>query len=963
MATVTKCGQCGQLTDGDANFCEGCGGQLAGTRKATMIDAGMPRSIVIGRDESCTYQIDKPTVSLQHALLEVLPGGGLRVKDLGSTNGVGVNSPSNRILEGPIEVHPWDKLYLGRTEVPVRDVLFSTAEGGHVRRGKVEATAIKMRGTSMVFGRDPQSDFQIPHPMVSARHACLTREGNQYFVEDLGSTNGTFVRGRRLPAKTKVPIKVGDEIGFGSYTLVLNDLGYVQRKATGKEITVTAENLAVHVPSEGGSRELLGEVSLTIEPGDLVALMGPSGAGKTTFMCALNGITQPSRGRVMYRNLDLADNFDLFRTMIGYVPQDDIMHAQLTVYKALYYTAKLRLPADYTDEQIDQRIRRVLADVGLEDKIDTVIGDSVRKSLSGGQRKRVNLAMELLSEPWVMFLDEPTSGLSALDARTVVELLRTKLADQGRTIIVTIHQPSLDVYSQFNLLAMISNHPPKPKAPRVPGRLVYFGPAMDAFQFFSPKSESAGSIESPKPEEIEAGLLKKPVDEWVKRYNRSSYKKIYVGERRKILDKNTMASLPSPHKDRFRQLAVLCQRLAELKIRDRAQLIIALALPLLFGVLVALSEKGSTGKTDYRVFAEFGRRTGTAHFLMVVAAMWFGCNNAIREIVGERAIYRRERLVNLSLSSYFLSKYVVLGALGLLQCLLMLSIVHLSLGLRAEFLQILLTLWITAIAGSGVGLCISSIMSSNEQAIACLPLALLPMIVLGGCLTTVSAMGQHEPLGWLADFAPTRWAYEANFVLENDAQGSDAQFPKANRPQEQLQSYGAQNKALTDKLSALQNQAEGCQRRVQGFAAAANTLRSKAVSYSRSQDRAVNGTELSPLAASSVANAKRQIAAVDLDAGSDAPRGVRSADTGAGQTPADNAQNSSHDAAPGYEDMADQQFPSDGKGKDSIPRHTWLQALSRLGAMAVFWAMATLVMLKKDEWEWWRSLATQLKLK
>ncbi len=763
-----------------------------GTRKATMIDAGMPRSIVIGRDESCTYQIDKPTVSLQHALLEVMPGGGLWVNDLGSTNGVGVNSPSNRILEGPVEVRPWDKLYLGRTEVPVRDVLFSTAESAHVRRGKVETTSIKMRGTSMVFGRDAQSDFQIPHPMVSARHARLTREGSQYFIEDLGSTNGTFVRGRRLPAKTKVPIKVGDEIGFGSYTLVLNDLGYVQRKATGKEITVTAENLAVHVPSEGGSRELLGDVSLTIEPGDLVALMGPSGSGKTTFMCALNGITQPSRGRILYRNLDLADNLDQFRTMIGYVPQDDIMHAQLTVYKALYYTAKLRLPADYTDDQIDERIRRVLADVGLEDKADAVIGDSVKKSLSGGQRKRVNLAMELLSEPWVMFLDEPTSGLSALDARTVVELLRTKLADQGRTIIVTIHQPSLDVYSQFNLLAMISNHPPKPRAPRVPGRLVYFGPAMDAFQFFSPKSESARSIESPKPEEIEAGLLKKPVDEWVKRYNQSSYKKIYVGERRKILDKNTPANLPSPRKDRFRQLVVLSQRLAELKIRDRAQLVISLLLPVIFGFLVAFSGKFSMSifkkpedylPKDYVDFTKVAVKIGMSHFLMVVAAMWFGCNNAIREIVGERAIYRRERLVNLSLLSYSSSKYAVLGFMALVQCLLMLCIVYPIVGLRASLPQVLLVLWVTSMAGTSIGLFISSAMKTNEQAIAFLPLALLPMIVLGGCLMHVNELHSVRVMGWLSDLAPTRWAYEADFVLESTSWAEAARFPKDKNPE------------------------------------------------------------------------------------------------------------------------------------------------------------------------------------
>jgi ABC-type multidrug transport system ATPase subunit/ABC-type multidrug transport system permease subunit len=662
----------------------------------------------------------------------------------------------------------------------------------------------------------------------------------------------------------------------------------VQRTATGKEITVTAENLGVCVP--GGDTELLGDVSLTIEPSDMVALMGPSGAGKTTFMCSLNRITKPSQGRVLYRNLDLAENFDLFRTMIGYVPQDDIMHAQLTVYKALYYTAKLRLPADYSDTQIDQRIKEVLASVGLAGEIHKVIGDAVKKTLSGGQRKRVNLAMELLSEPWVLFLDEPTSGLSAVDALQVVKLLKG-LSDQGRTVIVTIHQPSLEVYGNFNLLAMISNHPPQKGLPRVPGRLVYFGPAMDAFQFFGTRDARDGAQDPPRPEKIEEKLLQTSVDDWVKRYNGSPFKKIYVGDRKKSVAQASTTSLPSARKDRFRQLNVLCRRLLELKIRDVGQLAIALALPVVFGILVALSEKATSNTKDYGQFMDFGKKIGTAHFLMVVAAMWFGCNNAIREIVGERAIYRRERLVNLSLSSYFASKYVVLGLLALVQCVLMLAIVHPWIGLQADFLQILFTLWATAIAGSGLGLCISSMSRSNEQAIAFLPLALLPMIVLGGSLTTVESMNNNQPLGWLSDIAPTRWAYEADFVLENDARGKAAQFAKADMPEA--------------KMKIMQQKAD-CEQRQASAAATASPTR----------------PGMKPAQAPESANSPCEFA-----------------------------------GPPGYIDMAQLQFPIEND------RHTYQQALSRLGILAAFWAVATLLTLKKDEWEWWQTLASHFKLK
>lgn len=882
--SATKCIFCGAAGASGAGFCRNCGQALpksaSSDRTQNMPSAGEPRQITIGRASGCTYAIDNPTISTQHALVEVLPGGGLRVRDLNSSNGTYLNSSMNRVGTEFVPLQPGDKLFLGRTEVPVSAILSRASPGAGGRPDQLETLGTKTLTGAAIIGRDPSAEVVVPHPTVSFRHARLHQSGGQYFIEDLKSTNGTFVNGVRAPADTRVPVKAGDEISFGGCTFVLNELGVLAPRAEENAVNVTADGLTIHIPDKsGGVRELLGDMSLTIEPGDLVALMGPSGAGKTTLLCALNGISRPNRGRVLYRNLDLAANFDMFRTMIGYVPQDDIVHAQLTVYEALYYTAKLRLPADTTDRQIDERIRKVLESVGLLDQIHEEIGDAVKKTLSGGQRKRVNLAMELLSDPMVLFLDEPTSGLSAVDAKSVVSLLK-KLAEERRTIITTIHQPSLDVYSQFNLLAMISNHPPAKGAPRVSGRLVYFGPAMDAFEFFAKGAGGTEARQVLKPEDIEEDLKTRPVDEWVGRYDKSPLRQRYVGERSAKAGALASHRLPSPRKYRLRQLDVLCRRLARLKVRDRAQLVIALALPVVFGLLVTLSQRALSGVKHYGDFLDFGRRISTSHFLMVVAAVWFGCNNAIREIVGERAVYRRERLVNLSLASYFSSKYVVLGALGLLQCLLMLSIVYVGIDLKANFFLELFTLWVTCMVGTGIGLCISSMSRSTEQAIAALPLALLPMIVLGGSLTTVGDMRHRQPLGVIADLlAPTRWAYEANLLVENNALGSKARFDRASIP-----------------------------------VATAKDLQSRTTA---SGNRPVSGTPPSELSS----------------------------------------------ASQGSEDLAEKSFP-EGKGgvsTDEPPRHSYAASLAWLGGMLIFWACATLMALKRDEWEWWQTLKSRVR--
>ena len=405
-------------------------------------------------------------------------------------------------------------------------------------------------------------------------------------------------------------------------------------------------------------KRIIQGISLTIYPSEIVASMGPSGAGKTTLMNALNGYMPPTSGTVLINGQDLYANYEQFCGHVGYVPQDDIMHRELTVGQALYYTARLRLPADYGKAEIQTRIQSVLSLLDLDGTEDVIIGSPERRGISGGQRKRVNLAMELLTDPSILFLDEPTSGLSSEDALMVMKILRN-LANQGKTILITIHQPGLEVFRMADSLVIVS----KDKKSKEPGQMVYFGPAYpDAVEFFNPGGvPNAKPGVDPSPDEVMRGLSQAKTDDWVKRYAASQHKRQYVDER---LGKRPSGSAHPVKPKISREPGVsqwwtLVKRGLAIKAKDRwstaillAQApIIACLLVLAFGNLASNEKAPYLGKTIVTIF------------LLIISAIWLGCSNAVREVVGEWAVYQRERMVNLKIPSYLGSKFTVLGGL------------------------------------------------------------------------------------------------------------------------------------------------------------------------------------------------------------------------------------------------------------------------------------------------------------
>jgi ABC-type multidrug transport system ATPase subunit/ABC-type multidrug transport system permease subunit len=714
--------------------------------------------ITIGRSPESSVKIDLPIVSWNHAVITI-ENGQYILEDRNSRNGTAIGELNNRIQRAVLD--PSDVVFLGSYKIAASRLL---SQEHTVEIGEAAFTTVPFRGNSMEIGRDPQCDVPLAFPMVSWRHARLTRAPQGILVEDLNSRNGTYVDGIRITGKMLV--RPGQEIGLGSFRFQLLEGGELARREYYGNVTIEADSVAVNAPS---GKRLLDPVSLTVFPSELVALMGPAGAGKTTLLKALNGYTRPVAGTVLFNGANLYRYYDRFRQQMGYVPQDDIVHPQLTVRQALHFSARLR--TDLTDHEIEARTEKVLKDLGIPDKIDTVIGSPERKTLSGGQRKRVNIALELITDTPVLFLDEPTSGLSSYDAESVVDLLKG-LSKTGKTIITTIHQPSLKVYKQFDDLIMIS----RDKGDS-PGAMVFFGPAYpDSIQFFNPATTGAPlpGQQDLNPEMLFSGMNTVPehvrTQTWQQRYQASRYQREFVANRsgKQPASQDKTGEEKPRRQFGLQQWSALVRRNIYVKLRDRAQTAVLLAQAPLFAILVVLVNYPlKAAAASARDFGDLALKLPVVHFLMVVAAVWFGCNNAARDVVGEWTIYKRERMVTLKLTSYVFSKFAVLLALCIFQCGAMLGIVYLICGLHSNFLSDFLVLLMSAMIGAGLGLCVSALSRTTESAIALLPVVLLPIIALGGGMRPIYQMPKAGQILSLA--IPSRWAFEANLLHEAES--------------------------------------------------------------------------------------------------------------------------------------------------------------------------------------------------
>lgn len=701
----------------------------------------MRRSWIIGAAPTADIRVDSGYVSGRHCRL-THDAAGWMLEDLGSTNGTFVAGVR---ITGPTRVSPGDRVTLGATE-PLPWPPAPAAGAGDC------AVCLPPPGRTVVIGRAAGCDVVLDRPMISARHAALEHGPGGCAIRDLGSTNGTYVAGRRVTAPT--PVRAGETVSLGSCRVTLAG-GTVPPAAPPEPPAIDVRDLAVEV----GGRSILHDVSLPVRPGTLVAIVGPSGAGKSTLLAALVGSLRPTAGRVLVAGADLHARFDELRGRIGYVPQDDILHADLTVGQALWYAARLRLPRDWSRAETRARVAAVVADLGLAGLEGSRIGSVDRRGISGGQRKRVNVALELITDPPILVLDEPTSGLSSTDALAIVRLLRG-LADAGRTVVLTIHQPGAEILRLFDALAVVARDDSTGQA----GTLAWYGPAWpDAAAFFEPGSP-------PDADAVLRGLERRRVADWQRDWRASPAHAAWVGTRAAAEEAPPArrARRAAALAEAFRQWVVLVRRGIAVKVADAwASTVLLAQAPLIALLVVLVFAARTTTPIEPSTWESASTALATTTFVLAIAAVWFGCSNAAREIVAEWPVFRRERMVGLSLGAYLASKVVVLATLCAIQCAILLAVVRVGCDLRLPWTPAFVHLFLAANVAVTIGLCVSATVRTAEAAAGLLPLVILPMVILGGILLPLADM--PAPVTVLADAMPSRWAFERLLQAEADA--------------------------------------------------------------------------------------------------------------------------------------------------------------------------------------------------
>jgi ABC-type multidrug transport system ATPase subunit len=603
--------------------------------------------------------------------------------------------------------------------------------------------------------------------LIFMRVSSVDMYFTKYLGEELNILNGFTMQPNRVylfSHGSTIKTQAGDALYYSDLVANFND----ELKTTKLSFNATIDELKFPNGAIGLRHVLIAE-----GPGKLIGIMGASGAGKTTLLNVMAGLVKPTKGEILINGFNTHTQKEKIHGVIGYVPQDDLLIEELTVYENLYYNAKLCF-ANLAEEQLNSRVMEVLENLGLDQRKDLRVGNPLDKTISGGQRKRLNIALELIREPAILFLDEPTSGLSSRDSENVIDLLK-ELSLKGKLIFVVIHQPSSDIYKMFDKMVIMDTG----------GFPAYYGPPVEAVTYFKKSThqvdsnrgqcETCGNV---NPEQIFNIIEAKVVDEYGQPTNKRKitppqwydlYKERFKINRVEDVKEEPPHSLFLPSK--LKQTFIFATRDTLSKLSNKQYMLINLLEAPLLAIILAfiIKYKSAPGGREYMF--RFNENFPAFMLMSIIVALFMGLTISAEEIIRDRKILKRESFLNLSWNSYLTSKIMILFTMSAIQTFLFVFIGNLILEIEwSMLLPFWFVLFAVSCMANVLGLNISSAFNSAVTVYVMIPLLLIPQMILSGLLfpfdklnNLISTKGK-VPI--VADLMASRWAYEAMAVYQ-----------------------------------------------------------------------------------------------------------------------------------------------------------------------------------------------------